>query len=120
MTAKENTAEEAISGTLTVKQAELYYTYDGSRTYGLQNTDSSATHVYTLVGVDASAGKDEKVESTHGYLKSWDLTGQTITIKNADGTETKIENPYQYFFTKSEDGDIPDQSEVHRRHGLHR
>ena len=91
-------------GTLTVKQAELYYTYDGSRTYGLQNTDSSATHVYTLVGVDASAGKDEKVESTHGYLKSWDLTGQTITIKNADGTETKIENPYQYFFTKSEDG----------------
>lgn len=91
-------------GTLTVKQAELYYTYDGSRTYGLQNTDPSATHVYTLVGVDASAGKDEKAESTHGYLKSWDLTGQTITIKNADGKETKIENPYQYFFTKSKDG----------------
>ena len=91
-------------GTLTVKQAELYYTYDGSRTYGLQNTDPSATHVYTLAGVDASAGKDEKAESTHGYLKSWDLTGQTITIKNADGKETKIENPYQYFFTKSKDG----------------
>ncbi len=91
-------------GTLTVKQAELYYTYDGSRTYGLQNTDLSATHVYTLVGVDAPAGKDEKAESTHGYLKSWDLTGQIITIKNADGKETKIENPYQYFFAKSEDG----------------
>lgn len=86
-------------GTLTVKQAELYYTYDGSRTYGLQNTDPSATHVYTLVGVDAPVEKGKKAESTHGYLKSWDLTGQTITIKNADGTETKIENPYQNFFT---------------------
>lgn len=89
-------------GTLTVKQAELYYTYDGSRTYGLQNTDSSATHTYTLVGVDSNtADSDGKYTSTHGFLKYWDLDSQTITIKNDDGTETTIDNPYKKFFKKN-------------------
>lgn len=91
-------------GTLTVKQAELYYTYDGSRTYGLQNTDSSATHTYTLVGVDSNtADSAKKYTSTHGFLKYWDLHSPTITIKNDDGTEMTIENPYKNFFKKNGD-----------------
>lgn len=89
-------------GTLTVKQAELYYTYDGSRTYGLQNTDTSATHTYSLVGVDSgTADSDGKYTSTHGFLKYWDLDSSTITIKNDDGTETTIDNPYKNFFKKN-------------------
>lgn len=92
-------------GTLTVKQAELYYTYDGSRTYGLQNTDPSATHTYTLVGVDSDkADSDGKYTSTHGFLKYWDLHSPTITIKNDDGTETTIDNPYKKFFKENENG----------------
>ena len=92
-------------GTLTVKQAELYYTYDGSRTYGLQNTDPSATHTYRLVGVDSgTADSDGKYTSTHGFLKYWDLDSQTITIKNDDGTETTIDNPYKNFFKKKKNG----------------
>lgn len=90
-------------GTLTVKQAELYYTYDGSREYGAQNKDGE--HTYTLVGVDS--GKDEttdKYTSTHGFLKYWDLNNKTITIKNDDGTEATITNPYKDFFKKN--GDI--------------
>lgn len=89
-------------GTLTVKQAELYYTYDGSREYGVQNKDGE--HIYTLVGVDS--GKDEttgKYTSTHGFLKYWDLNDKTITIKNDDGTETTITNPYTDFFKKNGD-----------------
>lgn len=89
-------------GTLTVKQAELYYTYDGSREYGAQNKDGE--HTYTLVGVDS--GKDEttdKYTSTHGFLKYWDLNDKTITIKNDDGTETAITNPYTDFFKKNGD-----------------
>lgn len=92
-------------GTLTVKQAELYYTYDGSRTYGLQNTDPSATHTYRLVGVDSgTADSDGKYTSTHGFLKYWDLYSPTITIKNDDGTETTIDNPYKKFFKENENG----------------
>lgn len=90
-------------GTLTVKQAELYYTYDGSREYGAQNKDGE--HTYTLVGVDF--GKDKttgKYTSTHGFLKYWDLNDKTITIKNDDGTGTTITNPYKDFFKKN--GDI--------------
>lgn len=91
-------------GTLTVKQAELYYTYDGSREYGLQNTDSSATHTYTLVGVDSNtADSNGKYTSTHGFLKYWDIDNATITIKNDDGTETPITNPYKDFFKKNGD-----------------
>ena len=89
-------------GTLTVKQAELYYTYDGKREYGAQNKDGE--HTYTLVGVDS--GKDEttgKYTSTHGFLKYWDLNDKTITIKNDDGTETTITNPYTDFFKKNGD-----------------
>jgi filamentous hemagglutinin family protein len=88
-------------GQLTVKQAELYYTYDGSREYGLQNTDKSATHTYTLVGVDSDAADSNgRKTSTHGFLKSWDITGKTITIKDKDGNTTAtIENPYKDFFT---------------------
>lgn len=89
-------------GTLTVKQAELYYTYDGSREYGAQNKDGE--HTYTLVGVDF--GKDKttgKYTSTHGFLKYWDLNDKTITIKNDDGTETTITNPYTDFFKKNGD-----------------
>lgn len=87
-------------GTLTVKQAELYYTYDGSREYGAQNKDGE--HTYTLVGVDF--GKDKttgKYTSTHGFLKYWDLNDKTI--KNDDGTETPITNPYKNFFKKNGD-----------------
>ena len=89
-------------GTLTVKQAELYYTYDGSREYGVQNKDGE--HIYTLVGVDS--GKDEttgKYTSTHGFLKYWDLNDKTIIIKNVDGTETTITNPYKDFFKNNGD-----------------
>lgn len=89
-------------GTLTVKQAELYYTYDGKREYGAQNKDGE--HTYTLVGVDS--GKDKttgKYTSTHGFLKYWDLNDKTITIKNDDGTETTITNPYTDFFKKNGD-----------------
>ena len=88
-------------GQLTVKQAELYYTYDGSREYGLQNTDKSATHTYTLVGVDSDAADSNgRKTSTHGFLKSWDITGKTITLKDNDGNTTAtIENPYKDFFT---------------------
>ena len=68
-------------GTLTVKQAELYYTYDGSREYGAQNKDGK--HTYTLVGVDSGKdGTTDKYTSTHGFLKYWDLNDATITIKN--------------------------------------
>ena len=90
-------------GQLTVKQAELYYTYDGSREYGLQNTDKSATHTYTLVGVDSDAADSNgRKTSTHGFLKSWDITGKTITIKDKDGNTTAtIENPYKDFFTET-------------------
>lgn len=89
-------------GTLTVKQAELYYTYDGSRTYGLQNTDPSATHTYTLVGVDSKTPDSaKKYTSTHGFLKYWDLYSPTITIKNDDGTEMTIDNPYTKFFKEN-------------------
>lgn len=87
-------------GTLTVKQAELYYTYDGSREYGAQNKDGE--HTYTLVGVDF--GKDKttgKYTSTHGFLKYWDINDETI--KNDDGTETTITNPYTDFFKKNGD-----------------
>lgn len=89
-------------GTLTVKQAELYYTYDGSREYGAQNKDGE--HAYTLVGVDSNtADSNGKYTSTHGFLKYWDINDETITIKNDDGTETTITNPYKDFFKK--DGD---------------
>lgn len=89
-------------GTLTVKQAELYYTYDGSREYGAQNKDGE--HTYTLVGVDSNtADADGKYTSTHGFLKYWDLNDETITIKNDDGTETTITNPYKDFFKKNGD-----------------
>lgn len=91
-------------GTLTVKQAELYYTYDGSRKYGLQNTDKNATHTYTLVGVDSDQpDSNGKYTSTHGFLKYWDIDNATITIKNDDGTETPITNPYKDFFKKNGD-----------------
>ena len=87
-------------GQLTVKQAELYYTYDGSREYGAQNKDGE--HTYTLVGVDSkTADSSGKYTSTHGFLKYWDLDSQTITIKNDDGTETTIDNPYKNFFKKN-------------------
>lgn len=87
-------------GTLTVKQAELYYTYDGSRGYGLQNTDPSAKHTYTLVGVDSDQpDSNGKYTSTHGFLKYWDFKNDTI--KNDDGTETTIDNPYKNFFKKN-------------------
>lgn len=87
-------------GTLTVKQAELYYTYDGSREYGAQNKDGK--HTYTLVGVDSGKdGTTDKYTSTHGFLKYWDLNDATITIKNDDGTETTITNPYKDFFKKN-------------------
>lgn len=89
-------------GTLTVKQAELYYTYDGSREYGAQNKDGE--HTYTLVGVDSGKDKTtDKYTSTHGFLKYWDLNDKTITIKNDDGTETTITNPYTDFFKKNGD-----------------
>lgn len=89
-------------GTLTVKQAELYYTYDGSREYGAQNKDGE--HTYTLVGVDSNtADADGKYTSTHGFLKYWNLTDKTITIKNDDGTEMTIENPYVNFFKQNGD-----------------
>ena len=90
-------------GTLTVKQAELYYTYDGLREYGLQNTDKSATHTYTLVGVDSDAADSNgRKTSTHGFLKSWDITGKTIIVKDKDGKTTDtIENPYKDFFTET-------------------
>lgn len=86
-------------GTLTVKQAELYYTYDGKREYGAQNKDGE--HTYILVGVDSNtADSNGKYTSTHGFLKSWDITGKTITIKDKDGNTTDtIENPYKDFFT---------------------
>lgn len=86
-------------GTLTVKQAELYYTYDGKREYGAQNKDGE--HTYTLVGVDSdTADSSDRKTSTHGFLKSWDLNGNTITIKDKDGNTTAtIENPYKDFFT---------------------
>lgn len=89
-------------GQLTVKQAELYYTYDGSREYGAQNKDGE--HTYTLVGVDSkTADSSGKYTSTHGFLKYWDLHSPTITIKNDDGTEMTIENPYKNFFKKNGD-----------------
>lgn len=89
-------------GQLTVKQAELYYTYDGSREYGAQNKDGE--HTYTLVGVDSkTADSSGKYTSTHGFLKSWNLTDKTITIKNDDGTETTIANPYGNFFKQNGD-----------------
>ena len=89
-------------GTLTVKQANLYYTYDGSREYGLQNTDKNATHTYTLVGVDSDQpDSNGKYASTHGFLKYWDLDNAPIMIKNDDGTETSIDNPYKNFFKKN-------------------
>ena len=88
-------------GTLTVKQAELYYTYDGSREYGAQNKDGE--HTYTLVGVDSDTPDNGKYTSTHGFLKSWNLTDKTITIKNDDGTETTIANPYVNFFKQNGD-----------------
>ena len=86
-------------GTLTVKQAELYYTYDGKREYGAQNKDGE--HTYTLAGVDSdTADSSDRKTSTHGFLKSWDLNGNTITIKDKDGNTTAtIENPYKDFFT---------------------
>lgn len=86
-------------GTLTVKQAELYYTYDGKREYGAQNKDGE--HTYTLVGVDSdTADSSDRKTSTHGFLKSWDITGKTITLKDNDGNTTAtIENPYKDFFT---------------------
>ena len=90
-------------GQLTVKQAELYYTYDGSREYGAQNKDGE--HTYTLVGVDSkTADSSGKYTSTHGFLKYWDLDSQNITIKNDDGTETTIDNPYKKFFKENENG----------------
>lgn len=89
-------------GTLTVKQAELYYTYDGKREYGAQNKDGE--HTYTLVGVDSGKDKTtDKYTSTHGFLKYWDLNDKTITIKNDGGTETTITNPYTDFFKKNGD-----------------
>lgn len=89
-------------GTLTVKQAELYYTYDGKREYGAQNKDGE--HTYTLVGVDSNTpDSNGRKTSTHGFLKYWNLTNKTITIKNDDGTETAIENPYVNFFKQNGD-----------------
>ncbi|WP_288851288.1 hypothetical protein [uncultured Mitsuokella sp.] len=50
----------------TIDKADLYYTYDGERNYGQDN--SAAVHTYTIVGKD----RDSKSESVRGYLKSWD------------------------------------------------
>ena len=86
-------------GQLTVKQAKLYYTYDGKREYGAQNKDGE--HTYTLVGVDSNTtDSNGNYTSTHGFLKYWDINGNTITLKDDDGiTTATIENPYKDFFT---------------------
>ena len=52
--------------TYTIDKADLYYTYDGERNYGQEN--SAATHTYTIVGKDDNSA----TESVRGYLKSWD------------------------------------------------
>ena len=75
--------------TYKVDKADLYYTYDGERNYGEDN--SAATHTYTIVGKDA----DSKLGSVRGYLKSWDsgvladssniLKKDLLTVTNTTG-----------------------------------
>lgn len=56
----------AYNGALKIKQADLYYTYDGERVYGHEN--SEGTHKFTLVGTDDKSN----TSSVHGFLKDWD------------------------------------------------
>ena len=65
--------------TYKVDKADLYYTYDGERNYGQDN--SAAMHTYTIVGKD----RDSQSESVRGYLKSWDsgvLSGGNVLNKD--------------------------------------
>lgn len=64
----------------TISPAELWYTYEGTRAYGADNT--TTTNTFKLVGVD-TADSNERVR---GFLKSWDAktygvgTDQTISL----------------------------------------
>lgn len=63
--------------TYTIGQAELWYTYEGSRNYGADNT--TTTNTFKLVGVDG-ADSNERVR---GFLKSWDV--DTYKVDTANG-----------------------------------
>lgn len=93
-------------GYLEVDQAPLYFTYEGSRTYGDRNRNG--THAYYLVGVDDATATDGSGTSTRGFLKNWDLSGKTYTYtyKDSNGTEKTItlDNPYAGFFEEGSDG----------------
>ena len=63
--------------TYDISQAELWYTYEGTRAYGADNT--TTTNTFKLVGVD-TANSSERVR---GFLKSWDV--DTYNVDTANG-----------------------------------
>jgi len=100
ITADYNDYKISYSGNLTVDKASLYYTYDGSRSYGSEN--STGSHTYTLVGKDA----DSSTTSIEGYLKSFDtdklsLTGNVINagVNATSYSMTGVVNANNYNIT---------------------
>ncbi len=105
--------------TYKVDKADLYYTYDGERNYGKDN--SAAAHTYTIVGKDGDSLK----ESVRGYLKSWDsgvlesgnvLKKDFLTVTNVgNGAYTMTGRAIQGADTKSADNAVnvtaPDKSQ---------
>lgn len=96
--------------TYKVDKADLYYTYDGERSYGEDN--SAAAHTYTIVGQDGDSSK----ESVRGYLKSWDsgvladgsvLNKDLLTVTNVgNGAYTMTGRAIQGADTKSADNAV--------------
>ncbi|WP_298464655.1 hypothetical protein [uncultured Mitsuokella sp.] len=73
--------------TYTIGKADLYYTYDGERSYGADN--SSGTHTYTLVGIDSDSSK----KTVQGYLKSWDIDVlQSTADRTLDNNRLQVKN----------------------------
>ncbi|MCF0115756.1 MAG: hypothetical protein HUJ56_10400, partial [Erysipelotrichaceae bacterium] len=62
------------NGTLTIDKANLYYTYDGIKTYGDTSNTITAGSKITLVGKDDNS----EAESVNGYLKDWDLSNTAL------------------------------------------
>lgn len=61
--------------TYDISQAELWYTYEGTRAYGAENT--TTTNTFKLVGVDTAN------ERVRGFLKYWDV--DTYNVDTANG-----------------------------------
>lgn len=98
LTADNRNYNITYTGQENVDKANLYYTVDGVRDYGKDNSDSNGEYKFTLAGIDGAIGNDGSYTSTEGYLKAWDqdklvgMTANDITaFLNKSGLTYSIE-----------------------------